>query len=57
MTWVIRRLFGAYGLLGIVLPGKARRRRQYRVYGQPPQRRLTKRDYQLAFFTPGIWPL
>ena len=36
---------------------KARRRRQYRVYGKPPQRRMTEKDYHEALRTPGIWPL
>ena len=36
---------------------KARRRRQYRVYGKPPQRRIAEKDYHEAFLTPGISPL
>ena len=36
---------------------KARRRRQYRVYGKPPQRRIAEKDYHEALRTPGISPL
>ena len=36
---------------------KTRQRRQYRVYGKPPQRRMTEKDYHEALRTPGIWPL
>ena len=36
---------------------KARRRRQYRVYGKLPQRRIAEKDYHEALRTPGISPL
>ena len=35
---------------------KVRRRRQYQRYGQAAQRSMAE-IYQLAFLTPGIWPL
>ena len=41
----------------IFSPDKARRRRQYRVYGKPPQRRIAEKDYHEALRTPGISPL
>ncbi len=37
-------------------PGEARRRRLYILYGKAAQRSMAE-NYQLAFLTPGIWPL
>jgi hypothetical protein len=41
------------GFAGNFSSKQAGRRRQYRVYGKPPQRPMTE-NYQEAFFTPGI---
>ena len=46
-----------YFVVKIFSLDKARRRRQYRVYGKPPQRRIAEKDYHEALRTPGISPL
>ena len=46
-----------YFVVNIFSLDKARRRRQYRVYGKPPQRRIAGKDYHEALRTPGISPL
>ena len=46
-----------YFVVKIFSLDKARRCRQYRVYGKPPQRRIAEKDYHEALRTPGISPL
>ena len=46
-----------YFVVKIFSLDKARRSRQYRVYGKPPQRRIAEKDYHEALRTPGISPL
>ena len=46
-----------YFVVKIFSLDKPRRRRQYRVYGKPPQRRIAEKDYHEALRTPGISPL
>ena len=46
-----------YFVVKIFSLDKARRRRQYRVYGKPPQRRIAEKDYHEALRAPGISPL
>ena len=44
-------------LVKIFSSDKAPPAKLYFVYCEPAQRRMAEKDYQEAFFTPGIWPL